>query len=65
MARYGTLATWASQLGLADTAALLDERLQEEKPTDGLLTQLAEEVANPRAAVLEWPRVLANSPYHP
>jgi ferritin-like metal-binding protein YciE len=50
MARYGTLATWAAQLGLTDAADLLDETLQEEKLTDGLLTQLAQEVANPDAA---------------
>ena len=50
MARYGTLATWAAQLGLADAVALFDETLQEEKLTDDLLTQLAEEIANPEAA---------------
>lgn len=50
MARYGTLATWAAQLGLTDAVALLDETLQEEKLTDDLLTQLAEEIANPEAA---------------
>jgi ferritin-like metal-binding protein YciE len=44
------LATWAAQLGLTDAADLLDETLQEEKLTDGLLTQLAEEIANPDAA---------------
>jgi ferritin-like metal-binding protein YciE len=48
-ARYRTLATWAAQLGLTDAAALLDETLQEEKLTDDLLTQLAEEIANPEA----------------
>jgi ferritin-like metal-binding protein YciE len=53
MARYGTLATWAAQLGLTDAAALLDETLQEEKLTDDLLTQLAEEIANPEAAEAE------------
>ena len=50
MARYGTLATWAAQLGLTDAVALLDGTLQEEKLTDDLLTQLAEEIANPEAA---------------
>jgi ferritin-like metal-binding protein YciE len=53
MARYGTLATWAAQLGLVDAAALLDETLQEEKLTDDLLTELAEEIANPEAAEAE------------
>ena len=41
IARYGTLKTWASQLGFEDAAKLLDETLQEEKKTDELLTQLA------------------------
>ena len=53
MARYGTLTTWAAQLGLDEAAALLDETLQEEKLTDDLLTQLAEEIANPEAAEAE------------
>ncbi len=42
IARYGTLKTWAMQLGLEDAAKLLDETLQEEKRTDELLTQIAE-----------------------
>ncbi|PIK74562.1 YciE/YciF family protein, partial [Methylobacterium frigidaeris] len=42
IARYGTLKTWALQLGHEDAAALLDETLQEEKKTDQLLTELAE-----------------------
>ncbi|CAA2137419.1 ferritin-like domain-containing protein [Methylobacterium bullatum] len=41
IARYGTLKTWASQLGYEDAAKLLDETLQEEKKTDELLTQIA------------------------
>ncbi|WP_336487777.1 ferritin-like domain-containing protein [Methylobacterium nigriterrae] len=46
IARYGTLKTWAIQLGLKDAAKLLDETLQEEKRTDQLLTQIAERQAN-------------------
>ena len=42
IARYGTLKTWAIQLGHQDAAKLLDETLQEEKKTDQLLTSLAE-----------------------
>ena len=42
IARYGTLKTWASQLGYADAAKLLDETLQEEKKTDLLLTKIAD-----------------------
>ena len=41
IARYGTLKTWAMQLGLDDAADLLDETLQEEKKTDELLTEIA------------------------
>ncbi len=44
IARYGTLKTWALQLGHEDAARLLDETLQEEKKTDQLLTDLAERI---------------------
>ncbi|MGY2051612.1 YciE/YciF ferroxidase family protein [Methylobacterium sp. JK268] len=44
IARYGTLKTWASQLGHAEAAKLLDETLQEEKKTDQLLSQIAEQI---------------------
>jgi ferritin-like metal-binding protein YciE len=47
--RYGTLRTWAQQLGMRDAAKLLDQTLAEEKKTDELLTQLAEARANPKA----------------
>ena len=50
ISRYGTLKTWAAQLGMDDAAQLLDETLQEEKKTDELLTQLAESSANLKAA---------------
>jgi ferritin-like metal-binding protein YciE len=40
ISRYGTLRTWASQLGMRDAARLLEQTLQEEK-TDELLTKLA------------------------
>ena len=49
IARYGTLSTWASQLGMAEAATLLEETLAEEKKTDELLTQLARSGANPQA----------------
>lgn len=42
IARYGTLKTWAAQLGLDDAAELLGETLEEEKRTDALLSQIAE-----------------------
>ena len=44
IARYGTLKTWASQLGYDDAAKLLDETLREEKKTDQLLSQIAEKI---------------------
>ncbi|WP_407530669.1 ferritin-like domain-containing protein [Methylobacterium oryzisoli] len=44
IARYGTLKTWAIQLGYEDAAKLLDETLQEEKKTDQLLTEIAERI---------------------
>jgi ferritin-like metal-binding protein YciE len=50
MARYGTLKTWATQLGLKDVVSLLDETLQEEKKTDALLSKLAETAVNRKAA---------------
>lgn len=50
IARYGTLKSWANQLGLADAVPLLDANLQEELQTDELLTQLREASANPKGA---------------
>jgi ferritin-like metal-binding protein YciE len=50
ISRYGTLKTWATQLGMKDAAKLLDETLAEEKKTDALLTKLAESSANRKAA---------------
>jgi ferritin-like metal-binding protein YciE len=50
ISRYGTLKTWAAQLGMNDAAQLFDETLQEEKKTDQLLTRLAESSANRKAA---------------
>ena len=47
--RYGTLAAWADQLGLADAAGLLRETLAEEVHTDELLSQLAEAAVNAAA----------------
>ena len=40
--RYGTLKRWATELGIADAAKLLDETLQEESKTDSDLTKLAD-----------------------
>jgi ferritin-like metal-binding protein YciE len=49
ISRYGTLKTWANQLGMKDAARLLDEILAEEKKTDDMLTRLAVTAANRKA----------------
>jgi ferritin-like metal-binding protein YciE len=49
MSRYGTLRTWAEQLGLKEAAILLEETLEEEKATDEALTKIAESVVNQEA----------------
>jgi ferritin-like metal-binding protein YciE len=49
ISRYGTLKTWASELGLNDAVKLLDATLQEEKKTDATLTRIAETVVNQAA----------------
>ena len=46
ISRYGTLCTWAEELGLSDAAKLLEATLREEKATDEALTQIAETVVN-------------------
>jgi ferritin-like metal-binding protein YciE len=51
MSRYGTLKTWATQLGMKDAASLLEQTLQEEKKTDALLSKLAQSTVNTRAAL--------------
>lgn len=50
---YGTLATFAKQLGRDDIAELFEETLSEEEETDELLSKLAEESINSRAAAGE------------
>jgi ferritin-like metal-binding protein YciE len=50
ISRYGTLKTWADELGLRDAVRLLDATLQEEKKTDAALTAIAENVVNQEAA---------------
>jgi ferritin-like metal-binding protein YciE len=50
ISRYGTLKTWAMQLGMKDAARLLDETLKQEKKTDESLTSLAETAVNTAAA---------------
>jgi len=50
IAVYGTLATWAKQLGLDEDQRTLHAILEEEKRTDKKLTGLAQEIVNPDAA---------------
>ena len=46
IARYGTLKSWAMQLGKNDVAKLLDQTLADGSKTDQALTQLAEAKVN-------------------
>jgi len=47
--RYGTLATWADELGNREGAKLLKETLGEEEDTDEALSELAETCVNQQA----------------
>ena len=49
MSRYGTLRTWAAELGLNDAVRLFEQTLEEEKKTDATLTKIAETVVNQQA----------------
>jgi ferritin-like metal-binding protein YciE len=46
ISRYGTLRTWANELGFSDAASLLQATLDEEKTTDQTLTKIAESAIN-------------------
>ena len=48
--RYGTLITWAKQLGYNDVVTLLQQTLDEEKSTDKKLSSMAEGQVNRKAA---------------
>jgi len=51
ISNYGTVITWAEQLGLDESVIdLLEQTLQEEEETGDLLTEIAEEEVNPAAA---------------
>jgi len=50
IARYGTLKTWANQLGLKDAASLFDATLKEEIATDKKLSEVAIGDVNRKAA---------------
>src|SRR6187401_1548679 len=49
ISRYGTLRTWAGELGLNQSVKLLDATLLEEKKTDDALSQLAASGVNQHA----------------
>jgi len=49
ISRYGTMRTWAEELGLNDAVALLEATLKEEKATDEALTGIATSVVNQQA----------------
>jgi ferritin-like metal-binding protein YciE len=50
ISRYGTLKTWAQQMGNSDMARIFDQTLSEEIATDKKLTQVAESNLNRMAA---------------
>ena len=50
MARYGTLKTWADQLGMREASALLQQTLDEERKADALLSKIAMAKPNRKAA---------------
>lgn len=50
IAVYGTMATWAKQLGLDDDLQTLLAILEEEKRTDQRLSDLAKRAINPEAS---------------
>ena len=49
ISRYGSLKTWAAELGHKDAVKLLDATLKEEKNTDATLSNLAESEVNKHA----------------
>ena len=49
IAAYGTLITWAREMGHEDCAELLKQTLDEEKAADEKLTQIAESAVNQQA----------------
>jgi ferritin-like metal-binding protein YciE len=49
ISRYGTLSTWAEELGYSEALDLLEATLTEEKKTDKTLTGIAKQVVNVEA----------------
>lgn len=50
MAVYGSLASFARQLGIPEAVGLLEQTLDEEKAADAKLTRIGETTVNPQAA---------------
>jgi ferritin-like metal-binding protein YciE len=50
IAVYGSLVSFAQQLGLQDAAQVLQQTLEEEKAADAKLTQIGQSVVNRRAS---------------
>jgi ferritin-like metal-binding protein YciE len=53
ISRYGTMRTWAEELGMSDAAKLLQQTLDEEEATDEALTALAVSAVNVAAEALQ------------
>ena len=53
IASYGTLVSWAKQLGETEAASLLEETLNEEKEADVALTEVAEGSINEEAEEMQ------------
>lgn len=49
ISRYGTLATWAREMGMKDVVTLLEQTLAEESKTDEALSKIAETAVNQAA----------------
>jgi len=50
IASYGTVRSWARQMGHEDAVSLLEATFEEEKAADAKLTEIAESTANEEAA---------------
>ena len=53
ISRYGTMKTWAKELGLRESVRLLEQTLSEEKETDVTLSEIAEGSVNQHAEAAE------------
>jgi ferritin-like metal-binding protein YciE len=65
IARYGTLRSWAEQLGMPQAVKLLDATLAEEKATDDKLTKLAMSGINEDADESKTKAAAASKPKAP